>query len=380
MARVLALACFVPLASGHGAMIWPPSWLDADGSLAKTDHWQKAGCKGQAAGEVEARRGCVEEWYTNFTFIPDEPTIPDNSPLLTYCPREHLLDVNKNDTDRCCMDGCGSPSSCNPVGMYGYCTRSKATCWDCGGTWCPSSGGPEPAPRPKNCAWTRRHPWRAPGSAPVSGPCGTDGGNPTGCPPGHPGGAGCKASGYGHGPDGRSLKGNAQPTEWVQGSVVEAAWGIRANHGGGYQYRLCPRPPSGDNMDLTEKCFQRVPLRFVGDTQWLQNGVSGERAPVQAIRTRNGTWPRGSEWTRIPIPSCQEGTNILTCDQLNFAPPIQGAFGESPSSWRIIDHVQVPSDLVPGDYILSFRWDAEETPQIWNSCSDIRILPAPIHV
>ena len=28
-------------------------------------------------------------------------------------------------------------------------------------------------------------------------------------------------------------------TEWVAGGVAEVGWGIIANHGGGYQYRLC---------------------------------------------------------------------------------------------------------------------------------------------
>ena len=29
-------------------------------------------------------------------------------------------------------------------------------------------------------------------------------------------------------------------TVWKAGSVVETIWNVRANHGGGYQYRLCP--------------------------------------------------------------------------------------------------------------------------------------------
>ena len=28
-------------------------------------------------------------------------------------------------------------------------------------------------------------------------------------------------------------------TEWVAGGMAEVGWGIIANHGGGYQYRLC---------------------------------------------------------------------------------------------------------------------------------------------
>ena len=34
---------------------------------------------------------------------------------------------------------------------------------------------------------------------------------------------------------------------------------------------------------------------------------------------------------------------------------------------------QVPA-VAPGDYVLSFRWDCEQTSQIWNGCSSIRIV------
>ena len=44
---------------------------------------------------------------------------------------------------------------------------------------------------------------------------------------------------------------------WVAGSVVEVGWTVQANHGGGYQYRLCPA-----HQNLTEECFQRTPLPF----------------------------------------------------------------------------------------------------------------------
>ena len=54
---------------------------------------------------------------------------------------------------------------------------------------------------------------------------------------------------------------------WPAGSVQEVAFTIFVNHGGGYSYRLCP---SGSN--LTESCFQKTHLRFVGDTQWIQYG------------------------------------------------------------------------------------------------------------
>ena len=53
-----------------------------------------------------------------------------------------------------------------------------------------------------------------------------------------------------------SFKG-AVTTSWRLGAVERVGWGILANHGGGYSYRLCR---AGE--ELTEDCFQRTPLRF----------------------------------------------------------------------------------------------------------------------
>merc|ERR1712100_843075 len=47
-------------------------------------------------------------------------------------------------------------------------------------------------------------------------------------------------------------------------------------------------------------------------------------------------------------------------------------------SFNLIDKVQIPADLTPGDYVLSFRWDCEQTPQIWNNCADVTIAPPAI--
>ena len=42
-----------------------------------------------------------------------------------------------------------------------------------------------------------------------------------------------------------------------------------------------------------------------------------------------------------------------------------------PVHYSIVDQVRVPAAV--GDYVLSWRWDCEETNQVWNSCADIRI-------
>ena len=41
--------------------------------------------------------------------------------------------------------------------------------------------------------------------------------------------------------------------------------------------------------------------------------------------------------------------------------------------WAIEDVVTVPAGLPAGAYVVGFRWDCEQTSQIWSSCADITI-------
>jgi uncharacterized surface protein with fasciclin (FAS1) repeats len=41
--------------------------------------------------------------------------------------------------------------------------------------------------------------------------------------------------------------------------------------------------------------------------------------------------------------------------------------------WKIVDKVQVPEGL-SGDYVVSWRWDSEQTPQVWTSCAIVTIV------
>lgn len=43
-------------------------------------------------------------------------------------------------------------------------------------------------------------------------------------------------------------------------------------------------------------------------------------------------------------------------------------------SYSIMDEVKIPDDLEEGDYFLSWRWDCEQSPQIWQQCADIRLV------
>ena len=171
-----------------------------------------------------------------------------------------------------------------------------------------------------------KHPWLAPGTAPVYSPCGAYYGNPYGCTSAPLGEVSLEAIKNGdveeecngdhaekpYGPlaeDYYTSPGFADvvTTEWKAGSVAEVAFYLSGNHGGGYSYRLCKAPEEGMG-GLTEECFQQSHLEFFGDKQWIHyNREDGSRTVIEvdALRTKEGTFPEGSQWTRHPVPACR---------------------------------------------------------------------------
>jgi len=250
-------------------------------------------------------------------------------------------------------------------------------------------------------------PWRAPGTAPVYGSgCGSAGGGPVAY---LNGGWAPKGQGVKQGDDGLELPAHGDPAVWPRGSEQEVGWAISANHGGGYSYRLCP-----SDGNVTEECFQRTQLKFAGETSWIAF-PNGTRFAFPITKVTNGTFPIGSEWARDPIPGCYMCDAYTTCgapmtpvpgfmptkwnDQVDcyaacdgtsvpkttggacpegtpqFPPPAPefSGFGKSVWEWSVIDKVVVPKDLKPGAYLLSWRWDCEESTQVWQNCADIVI-------
>jgi hypothetical protein len=219
------------------------------------------------------------------------------------------------------------------------------------------------------------------------------------------------------------------------GAVEEVAWAITANHGGGYSYRLCKL-----GKNVSEACFQRTPLSFAGDKQWLQYGnttyqyskeVKLPRFELPLVKVTEGTFPRGSEWARVPVPGCRlcdqsvcgpglmpnetesfkpggvfgnetffgglkwfhqqqcaqscAGLNLTACPpgMTQFPEPLPGISGYTGTyppvghtglEYSIVDKVIVPADIEEGEYLLSWRWDCEQSHQIWQNCADIRIV------
>ena len=113
---------------------------------------------------------------------------------------------------------------------------------------------------------------------------------------------------------------------------------------------------------------------------------------VAAI-TADGQTPTGATWAVNPLPDgtqkgskgagthtefpspCPEDHNTsLYADKTKWSGGL--CDGERPFGVSVIDVLKIPEDVKPGAYVLGFRWDVEETAQVWSSCSDITIVAA----
>jgi len=187
---------------------------------------------------------------------------------------------------------------------------------------------------------------------------------------------------------------------------------VSANHAGGYSWRLCKI--SGNMAGVNESCFQRTTLRFAGTTQFIVY-TDGRWSEIPLVKVTEGTHPMGSEWARFPVPAClvcdpsescgeplmpMPGNNYnspwnrqVNCNgacagsaaskssgscpgATQFPEPIPGlsGFGKSIWRWSVVDRMQVPEELEPGDYLLSLRWDCEQSDQVFQNCADIEVI------
>ena len=301
-----------------------------------------------------------------------------------------------------CFSGC---ERCRNEGQEMYMTPSQANCSAPLAPQLPDAFRTFGTPRSN---WSDYFPWRSPGTAPVADACGAAGG----FIPGAPGGrtpANPVPQGVPQFMPGSQLPPTVAPAQWVAGAAEEVSWALYVNHGGGYAYRLCPQSEA-----LTEACFQLRPLAFVGDSTTVRYTDGRGELTIGADTVTAGTHPAGSSWRRNPIPACNcdmgqqctwppeaargpafaaygnasAGRYPRCPTGLQFEPPpFPEAYGfggrDDPIPnpgifrWSLVDRVRVPADLAPGNYTLGFRWDCEQTAQVWSSCADITVVAAP---
>lgn len=230
-------------------------------------------------------------------------------------------------------------------------------------------------------------PWRAPGYAPVIDSCGSAGGRLPGQGNGGYGAAYVNTTHAKVGDLGsKTLKAAPTGLQWTIGEEYDVAWTLQANHGGGYSYRLCP-----EGRSLDEDCFNEHPLSMAGQSALRWGGEGGRTLSYDAVTVTEGT-KAGVMWRRNPVPRAWKtktgkwghGSNHLQTG-MGFQPLCEdegmdknathfsctGMWG--PYNLEIVDKVVVPLGLRPGNWVLNWRMDQEESNQIWQSCADIVI-------
>lgn len=338
MLRASALLATLGVASAHSSLIRPPSRNSIESTLPE---WQKNPFYSKPDG-----------WGCN--------CMNGSSPCA---PGQSCFWFSQGSTIGC-EKATGAPSNPN---TKSFCNSTKkATVND------PLDRTYNRAAAAGSAADIYKHnPWRAPGNAPVFHPCGMAGGGPH-----HEGGEAeyTTTSIAKQGDSGAVLPYRPTGTVWKVGSVVETGLSIRANHGGGWQYRLCPYNPKAN---LTEACFQEMPLAFASDHHTLE-WSDGSQMTIPARYITEGTQPAGHAWVQNPLPYSNSASPP------EFPPPCNETVdrkhsdtgrcsGRDPFDVLILNTLQVPKDITPGPYVLGLRWDCEKSAQIWQSCADLTI-------
>jgi hypothetical protein len=287
--KLTILASVVSTAAAHSNLIYPkprnaidsndPRWQHGDGS---PDIWQnKLGPKmGQACACVNGSDPCDIGQTCLWMSV-------GCSLGCAVCDggQNGKGGTNPNSKDRC-GKGEGLATNNNPL----HRTFNRNCTGDCIGSDKAFPGAPYGD-------WTRFNPWRAPGRAPVYDPCGRAGGGPK---PTAGKGEYINTSFATFGQLGSTLPKQPSGVVWQVGSVVTTLWSVRANHGGGWQFRLCPL-----GSEHSEACFQKIPVPFAGNSRMMMS--NGTMLNLTSTFVSEGTLPKGSTWQMLPIPMTRGG-------------------------------------------------------------------------
>lgn len=154
------------------------------------------------------------------------------------------------------------------------------------------------------------------------------------------------------------------------GDIITVEWCVsnQADHGGLYSYRLCTdddivakfidpsHTPNATEMAALETCFQEGQLNC--------DDVPGQDCPEHPDC-------EGTDW------GCASSPSWFNCGPKDYgrcASKSQGACYTHGGDGSILrDQVKLPQH-VSNHTLLGFRWDCEDTAQLWLGCADIQLI------
>lgn len=146
--------------------------------------------------------------------------------------------------------------------------------------------------------------------------------------------------------------------------------------------KYCDQSKCGDLLpNITEKItidgYDKLPENFTqygGNAWWKQ-----EKCAQQCSGSFLMQCPPGMTQFDEPAPGISSYvghvSEVLTVDEhgKQYLRPV----GIEGLEYSVMDKVQIPDDLEEGEYLLSWRWDCEQSPQIWQQCADVKLVKAP---
>ncbi|RJE23231.1 Chitin binding domain protein [Aspergillus sclerotialis] len=162
-------------------------------------------------------------------------------------------------------------------------------------------------------------------------------------------------------------------TTYKAGEEVEVVWCLDHNgdHGGMFSYRICQDQsivdkfldsdylPTEDEKQAAEDCFQEGLLPCT-DVNGQDCGYSPDCSEGEAC-WRND-WFTCNGWDAAERPKCQGVDNA----ELN------SCYTSISGGYTVTKKIKIP-EYVSNHTLLSFKWNAFQTPQIYLSCADIAI-------
>lgn len=134
-------------------------------------------------------------------------------------------------------------------------------------------------------------------------------------------------------------------------------------------YNTCLKCGDKSSYDCEECCD--------GLTKVEKDGYSycvDEKPPSSTCSDDN---PRACYGLPYPESYLAPGQETPNCPNgLMFPSQWNEGYGQGSGGhfmFSMTDKLKIPDSLEPGTYSLSWRWDCEQTPQVWNSCADVTI-------
>ena len=109
-------------------------------------------------------------------------------------------------------------------------------------------------------------------------------------------------------------------------------------------------------------------------SQWNLQVNCYARCAGSASSRDAGACPDATQFPVASPPTGEASDGEERASASRSTPPRYSGYGKNIWEWSILDAVEVPADLEPGAYVLSWRWDCEQSAQVWQNCADVEIV------